>query len=107
MSMEQTMVSIIAIVENQVAGGAHWGSSGSEIAKVAVKRWKTYSKRHPKTKRVQEWERVADLVKGFQAHFEAREKPWNIAPSEWKWLAESLVPILAANNLTETSKDAG
>jgi hypothetical protein len=92
--VEQAITAIVAVVENQVAGGAHWGRAGEEIACVAVKRWKIYFKRHPKAKRISDWERIADLVKGFEAKFESGERPWNIPPGEWKWLAEQLLPIL-------------
>ena len=34
MEADQVIAQIVAVVERQVAGGAHWGSWGEEIARV-------------------------------------------------------------------------
>jgi hypothetical protein len=92
--LDPVIAKIVAIVDTHVAGGAHWGNKGEEIAHIAVKRWNSYAKRRPKAKRIRNSERVADLAKGFKVHFESGQKPWNIPDGEWSWLAECLVPVL-------------
>jgi hypothetical protein len=83
---------LVAVVEHLNAAGDCWGSRGVEIAGVTVRRWRSYARRHKKAKHVRPDDRVTDLAKGLQVHFEP-----DIAythPSDWRALAEALAKEL-------------
>jgi hypothetical protein len=65
---------------------------GLEMAPIAYRRWTTFSRRN-KSKRPTMEERVLDLSKGMQAHFEP-DIPYT-SVSAWLNLASVLAEILA------------
>jgi len=86
MTNESLIYSLAAVVDRLSATGNRWWP-GTEMAPVTVRRWDTYSRRHPKAKRVTIDERVLDLAKGLQTHFELG---FGTPLSEWRDLAEAL-----------------
>lgn len=72
---------------------AESGWPGAEMAPVAYRRWTSYSRRH-KTKEPTTDDRINDLAKGLQAHFEP-DVPYT-HKSEWVHLAGVLAKLLLA-----------
>jgi len=68
---------------------------GVDMAPIAYRRWVSFSRRH-KTKRPMMEDRVLDLSKGMQAHFEP-DIP-NTSMSAWLNLARVLAEILAKSD---------
>jgi hypothetical protein len=96
--VDETLIPrLLAVVERLNAAGDNWGWAGQEIARTAIRRWSSYSRRHKKAKRVTDDARVLDLVKGLQAHFEP-DIPYT-HPTDWRTLAEALARVLRASNL--------
>lgn len=95
MSNEVLMASLVKVIEGLNATGAHWGWPGTEIAGIAIRRWDTFSRRHPKTKHATIDQRVLDLAEGLQAHFEP-DIPYT-HPTDWRDLAESLSQALQSS----------
>jgi hypothetical protein len=91
MSNVVRIASLAAIVERLNATGDSWWP-GAEIAGVAIRRWDSYPRRHPKAKRVTHDDRVLDLAKGLQEHFEP-DTPCT-HPSDWRALALALAEEL-------------
>jgi len=92
MSHDELIGKLVALVEQLNAAGAPWGWPGVEIARVAIRRWDSYSRRHKKAKRTSMDDRVLDLAKGLQAHFEP-DIPYT-HPSEWRALGQALASEL-------------
>jgi len=92
MSQEPLIPHLVTVVERLKASGDSWGWPSVEIARVASRRWKSYSRRHEKTKRNAEDARVLDLAKGLQARFEP-DIPYT-HPSDWQALAQELAEVL-------------
>jgi hypothetical protein len=92
MSRQALIPNLVAVVERLNAAGASWGWPGVDIARIAVRRWDSYSRRHNKVKHVTDDARVADLAKGLQAHFEP-DIPYT-HPSDWRALATALAEAL-------------
>jgi hypothetical protein len=92
MSHEVLISDLVAAVERLNASGDSWGWWGAEIARVAVRRWGSYARRHSKAKRVTDDERILDLAKGLQAHFEP-DIPYTHR-SDWRALAAALAQVL-------------
>jgi len=69
--------------------GIHWWP-GNEMAPIAYRRWFSFARRH-RTKGVADEQRITDLAKGLQAHYEPdRHTPF----SEWEHLAAILARVL-------------
>jgi hypothetical protein len=92
MSREALLSSLAAVVERVAAQGIPWGWPAKEIANIALRRWDSYERRHPKAKRKSENDRVLDLAKGLQSHFEP-DVPYTPF-SDWRCLAEALAQAL-------------
>jgi hypothetical protein len=88
MSNELLIANLVTTVKRLNAAGDSWGWPRAELACIAIRRWISYSRRHPKAKRVTNEEQILDLAKGLQAHFEP-EFPYT-HPSDWRVLAETL-----------------
>jgi hypothetical protein len=78
--------------ESQV--GIRWWPS-AEMAPVAFRRWYSFARRHKAKRRTVE-DRVLDLAKGLQAHFEP-DIPYTPL-SEWLHLARILAQVLASGS---------
>jgi hypothetical protein len=92
MPHETEIRDLIAVVERLNASGDSWGWPADEISRIALRRWTTYARRHPKAKRVCHVDRVLDLAKGLQAHFES-DTPYTPL-SDWYGLAEALAEAI-------------
>src|SRR5260370_31089691 len=92
MSADALIPNLVATVECLNAAGDSWSWAGEEIARVAIRRWVSYSRRHNRAKRITTHERVIDLAKGLQAHFEP-DIPYT-HPSDWRALATALAEEL-------------
>ncbi len=66
------------------------------MAPVAFRRWASFARRHPKAKCVTADDRILDLAKGLQAHFEP-STPYTPL-SEWLHLAGILARALASDS---------
>src|SRR5260370_29607299 len=95
MSHETLISNLVNAIERLNAADDSWGWPGEQIARIAIRRWDSYSRRHSKTKRVTDGERVLDLAKGLQAHFEP-DIPYT-PKSDWRALAEALVQVLRSS----------
>jgi len=69
-------------------GGSWW--PGKEMAAIAYRRLATISRRN-KTKQPSDEQRINDLAKGLQAHFEP-DIPFT-HPDDWRALAAELVTV--------------
>jgi hypothetical protein len=65
------------------------------MAPIAFRRWSSFARRH-KTKRPTLEDRVLDLAKGLQAHFEP-DTPYTPL-SEWQHLARILADVFAKHD---------
>lgn len=92
MSNEVLIANLIHVIQRLNAKGASWNWSGTEMAVCAIRRWRSYARRHPKAKHPTNEQRVSDLAKGLQAHFEP-DIPYT-HPAEWRALAEALTVAL-------------
>jgi hypothetical protein len=92
MSNDMLVANLVHAVERLAASGDSWGWPGVDIARIAINRWNSYSRRHRKAKRVTDDVRVLDLAKGLQAHFEP-DIPYT-HPSDWRALAIALAEEL-------------
>jgi hypothetical protein len=92
MSREASIAALTAVVERLNAAGDIWECAGEEIARIALRRWSSYERRHPKQKRVSDDHRILDLAKGLQSHFEP-DTPFTPF-SDWSRLAEALAEVL-------------
>jgi hypothetical protein len=80
---------LAAAIDVESAIGIRWWP-GCEMAPIAFRRWSSFGRRH-KTKRATAEDRVLDLAKGLQAHFEP-EKLYTPL-SEWLHLARILAEV--------------
>jgi hypothetical protein len=103
MSRDALLSSLAAVVERLAAEGAPWGWPREEIASIALRRWDSFGRRHAKAKRVSKNNRVLDLAKGLQAHFEPDVPYTNL--SDWIWLAKALTQVLEERAATQPSKE--
>jgi hypothetical protein len=90
-SLEQTLA---ATIDAESADGVRWWA-GAEMAPIAVRRWFSFERRH-KQKSPTADDRVRDLAKGLQAHFEP-ETPFT-AWAEWLHLAGKLAGVLSTHD---------
>jgi hypothetical protein len=85
---------LAAVIDAESTTGLCWWP-GSEMAPIVYRRWSSFSRRH-KTKRATAEQRIDDLAKGLQAHFEP-----GIAytpHSEWLYLAQLLAAVFAQSD---------
>jgi hypothetical protein len=92
MSHETLIPNLVNAIERLNAAGDSWGWPGEQIARIAIRRWDSYSRRHRKAKPATDDERVLDLAKGLQAHFEP-DIPYT-PKSDWRAFAEALAQVL-------------
>lgn len=79
-------------VERLRAEGDSWWP-GAEIAPIAFRRLSTFSRRQ-RTRHTSDEDRIRDLVKGLQSHFEPGV-PYT-HPTDWRCLATELVRVFMA-----------
>jgi hypothetical protein len=85
---------LAAAIDAESQVGIRWWP-GSDIAPIAVRRWSSFARRHPKVKRPTVEDQVLDLAKGLQAHFEPAT-PYTPL-SEWLHLAGVLARVFASD----------
>ena len=93
MSQQMLITNLVDGIERIKATEDPWAWPSEEIARIAMRRWASYSRRHPKAKRVTDDERVLDLAKGLAAHFEP-DIPYTPL-SDWRALAKALAEVLS------------
>ena len=81
---------VAAAIDTESKIGIPWGP-GSELAPIIVRRWNSFSRRH-KTKRPTNDNRILDLAKGLQSHFEP-DVPYTHF-NEWMHLATVVAAVL-------------
>jgi len=86
---------LAAAIDAESQVGIRWWP-GAEMAPVAFRRWSSFARRHPKAKRPTAEDRVLDLAKGLQAHFEP-DTPYTPL-SEWLHLAGILARVLESGS---------
>jgi hypothetical protein len=96
MEHEDLIEKLVAVVERLNAAGDSWEWPCVEIARVSVRRWSSYGRRHKKANHVTIDEYVLDLAKGLQAHFEP-DIPYTHT-SDWRVLSEALAQELKGNS---------
>lgn len=84
---------LAAVIDAESQAGIRWWS-GAEMAPVAFRRWTSFARRHPKAKRPTLDDRVLDLAKGLQTHFEP-DTPYTPL-NEWLHLAGILARVLTS-----------
>ena len=89
MDRQETEQRLAEAVERLRAEGDSWWS-GTEIARIAFRRLSTFSRRH-NAGHVTNEDRIRDLVRGLQSHFEPGV-PYT-HPTDWRCLAEELVGV--------------
>jgi hypothetical protein len=73
-----------------------WGQlAGEEMAKIALRLWRTYRRRHPQAHQIEFDDRVQDLAKGIRAHFEPPGSIQYIFAGDWIVVARQLGDVLA------------
>jgi hypothetical protein len=94
MARAEVESALVLAIEAESKLGIPWGP-GEKIAPIAYRRWSTFARRH-QMKQPSTEDRVLDLAKGLQAHFEP-EIPYTPL-SEWLHLARILAKVLAAQS---------
>lgn len=92
MSREELERALAAAIDAESRRGNPVGWPREDMAQIAIRRWSSYSRRHPKVKHPAEEDRALDLAKGLQSHFEP-DIPYT-PKSEWLHLAKILQAIL-------------
>jgi len=87
---------LVAIVERLNSQGDSWRYSLPDLARIAVRRWESFSRRNKKPERANLHDRVRDLANGLQAHFEPNVPRTH--PSDWRALAGALADALTCGN---------
>jgi hypothetical protein len=92
MASATRIASLVSVIESLNAAGDSWGWPAEGIARIAIRRWGSYVRRHPKSQQIQYEMRVSDLAKGLQAHFEP-DIPYTHS-ADWRALAGALADVL-------------
>ena len=91
MAREDVERALAAAIDAESQVGLRWWP-GAVMAPVVVRRWASFARRHPKAKRPTVDDRILDLAKGLQAHFEPGTS--YTPPSEWLHLTRILSRVL-------------
>ena len=91
MTRSELEQALAAAIDGESAVGLPWWP-GAEMAPIAFRRWSSFARRN-KIRQPTAEDRVRDLAKGLQAHFD----PENLdcPPGEWLHLARILARELA------------
>jgi len=89
MTRDEMETALAATIDAESTVGIRWWP-GRDMAPVAYRRWHSFARRH-KINRPTDEQRIDDLAKGLQAHFEP-EVPYT-PPSEWLHLAKVLAAV--------------
>jgi hypothetical protein len=89
MNRAEVEAALAAAVDAESRVGLRWWP-GSEMAPIVFRRWASFTRRY-KGKHPTDEDRVLDLAKGLQAHYEP-DVPYTPL-SEWLHLARSLAAV--------------
>ncbi|MCB9951684.1 MAG: hypothetical protein H6824_11945 [Planctomycetaceae bacterium] len=93
---EDTLLQEIAdVVQILNAAGASWNWPVDQIGTIALRRWNSFPRRN-KSKSPTRDDRIRDLIKGFQAHFEP-DIPYTHV-DDWRAIVEPIVDVLELNS---------
>lgn len=95
---------LAAAIDAASEAGLRWWP-GVEMAPIAFRRWASFARRHPRAKHLSAEDRVLDLAKGLQAHFEP-ETPYT-PQSEWMHLAGIAAQVLGRAGYAEPGTSHG
>jgi hypothetical protein len=70
MTRSEVEDALAAAIDAESATGIPWGWPSSEMASIAFRRWSSFARRHKTAKRPTLEDRVIDLEKGLQSHYE-------------------------------------
>jgi hypothetical protein len=98
MAREDVERALAVAIDAESRVGLRWWP-GADMAPVVVRRWSSFARRHPKAKRPTAEDRVLDLAKGLQGHFEPGT-PYTPL-SEWLHLAGILARVLESGGAAE------
>ena len=101
MTRAEVEKALAAAVDAESAVGMRWGWPVSQMAQIAFRRWSSFERRH-RTRKPTDEQRIKDLAKGLQAHFEP-DVPYT-PMSEWLHLARLLAGVLRS---VDTEKGTG
>lgn len=82
---------LVEVVHSLNASGHSWGWPPEEIGNIAIRRWRSFSRRN-KSKSPTRNDRIRDLVKGLRAHFEPDIAYTHV--NDWRALVEPLADVL-------------
>lgn len=89
MTRPEVEAALAAAIDAESAVGARWWP-GREMAPIAFRRWSSFARRN-RAKHPTLEDRILDLAKGLQAHYEP-DVPYT-HPDEWLYLARILAAI--------------
>jgi hypothetical protein len=92
MTRSEIETALAAAIDAESAVGIRWWP-GREMAPLAFRRWSSFARRHKKTRQATAEDRVLDLAKGLQSHFEP-DTPFTPL-SEWLHLARRLADVFS------------
>jgi hypothetical protein len=92
MTRSEVESALAAAIDAESKIGIRWWP-GAEMAPIVIRRWSSFARRH-KMKRPTTEDRVLDLAKGMQAHFEPGTPHTPL--SEWLHLARLLGRVFAS-----------
>jgi hypothetical protein len=90
MTRSEIETALAAAIDAESSVGIRWWP-GREMAPFAFRRWSSFARRHKKTRQATAEDRVLDLAKGLQTHFEP-DIPYTPL-SEWLHLARRLADV--------------
>lgn len=92
----EILAALAAVVDEISASGEglRWWP-GEKVAPIAYRRWRSYHRRN-KSRATTREQRIVDLIKGLQAHFEP-DVPYTHV-TDWRSLAEPLATVLESKS---------
>ena len=91
MTDDGLLTRLVGVIDALNASGDSWGWPPNEIGSIAIRRWRSFSRRN-RSKSPTRDHRIKDLIKGLQAHFEP-DIPYTHV-NDWHALGEALADAL-------------
>ena len=86
-----------AVVEARAQGCPVIGTNEVQFAEIAVRRVRSFSRRHPRRGR-SEADRAEDLAKGLRDHFERNPSLAGPLIEDYRWLGSQIIAALAVES---------